>query len=349
LETKGDIPSARSQHSSLLFKGKYMFIFGGTDEFSLLNDVYVLNIETKEWTKVITKGNSPSEAAVVSKPFRVNPAKREVVLYGNKMFLFSEKGNLHALDLESFEWMDIEVDDPLPQGRRFHTANIIGSKMFIVGGTNTLISTEILTLDLELFSSLYNSIPSLPSSALGDMDLLLNNPIFSDFKFIINHQNVQRIFPAHCNIMYVRWPYFRALFDSQMKESQEREMIIDDVSHDLFLEFLRFIYIGKANITKDNVFDLIILSSRYHLIQLENFCESMIGNLIDDENVNSILNLANSFNFTRLRSTCINYFTRNFKRLDGKNFRGFRRTTQERNSWNISIDSSIKCMASCCS
>lgn len=53
VDTKGDIPCARSGHAVTSF-GKYMFLFGGIDykEEIVFNDTYTLNTETYEWKYV---------------------------------------------------------------------------------------------------------------------------------------------------------------------------------------------------------------------------------------------------------------------------------------------------------
>jgi len=52
-ECTGDVPSPRSQHSSVLV-GNYIVVTGGYDSINgihVLNDVYTLNLKTMRWRK----------------------------------------------------------------------------------------------------------------------------------------------------------------------------------------------------------------------------------------------------------------------------------------------------------
>nr|KYP49534.1 Rab9 effector protein with Kelch [Cajanus cajan] len=60
LSTSGQSLPPRAGHSTVSF-GKNLFVFGGfTDAQSLYNDLYMLDIETGVWTKVMTAPNGPS-------------------------------------------------------------------------------------------------------------------------------------------------------------------------------------------------------------------------------------------------------------------------------------------------
>jgi len=50
VETTGDIPSKRSQHSSILYKN-FLFIIGGHDSNYFYRDFYYLNLNNLEWKK----------------------------------------------------------------------------------------------------------------------------------------------------------------------------------------------------------------------------------------------------------------------------------------------------------
>lgn len=52
VDTKGSTPSARYGHSAVIYKNN-MFVFGGYDnEGGKCNDLYMLSLDTKEWTMI---------------------------------------------------------------------------------------------------------------------------------------------------------------------------------------------------------------------------------------------------------------------------------------------------------
>lgn len=60
LTTSGHLLPPRAGHATVAF-GKNLFVFGGfTDAQNLYNDLYVLDVDTGVWTKVITTGDGPS-------------------------------------------------------------------------------------------------------------------------------------------------------------------------------------------------------------------------------------------------------------------------------------------------
>lgn len=49
LRQLGPLPSPRAHHAALTFGGKYLILFGGSDQLSFLNDWHLLNLKTLEW------------------------------------------------------------------------------------------------------------------------------------------------------------------------------------------------------------------------------------------------------------------------------------------------------------
>ncbi|XP_052179760.1 protein GLUTELIN PRECURSOR ACCUMULATION 3-like isoform X2 [Diospyros lotus] len=60
LSTSGQLLPPRAGHSTIAL-GKNLFVFGGfTDESNLYDDIYMLDVDTGVWTKVIATGEGPS-------------------------------------------------------------------------------------------------------------------------------------------------------------------------------------------------------------------------------------------------------------------------------------------------
>lgn len=60
LNTTGQLLPPRGGHTTVSF-GKYLFVFGGfSDEQNLYDDVYMFDIESGTWTKIIAVGEGPS-------------------------------------------------------------------------------------------------------------------------------------------------------------------------------------------------------------------------------------------------------------------------------------------------
>lgn len=103
--------------------------------------------------------------------------------------------DLHAFDIVSRAWRQVQFSGSSPSPRCFHTAVVEGGRLFIFGGAR-------LTRDAwDYFNHLYQFViedPTLletglpPSSTLqGDMKNLLESGDFSDVTFIVEGRKVR--------------------------------------------------------------------------------------------------------------------------------------------------------------
>jgi len=58
MEAKGEVPAARSAHTSVVV-GKSMIVFGGWNGAHCMNDMYELKLDTATWSKVAYTGEAP--------------------------------------------------------------------------------------------------------------------------------------------------------------------------------------------------------------------------------------------------------------------------------------------------
>ncbi|TAQ83918.1 hypothetical protein B7494_g7761 [Chlorociboria aeruginascens] len=129
--------------------GKKLIIFGGGDGPAYYNDVYVLDITNFRWSKARVGGDKV-------------PSKRRAhtaCLYKNGIYVFGGGDGVRALndvwrldvaDTSKMSWKLISapttstpssssssIDDPTkPKARGYHTANMVGSKLIIFGGSD---------------------------------------------------------------------------------------------------------------------------------------------------------------------------------------------------------------------
>ena len=126
--------------------GKKLIIFGGGDGPTYYNDVYVLDTVNFRWSKPRILGDAV-------------PSKRRAhtaCLYKNGVYVFGGGDGIRALndiwrldvgDVNKMSWKLIsESTDPdvapspgkelVPKARGYHTANMVGSKLIIFGGSD---------------------------------------------------------------------------------------------------------------------------------------------------------------------------------------------------------------------
>ncbi|CAG8980470.1 hypothetical protein HYALB_00012382 [Hymenoscyphus albidus] len=122
--------------------GKKLVVFGGGDGPAYYNDVYVLDTVNFRWSKPIIGGER-------------QPSKRRAhtaCLYRNGIYVFGGGDGVRALndvwrldvaDTNKMSWKLISApssgsieDKTKPKARGYHTANMVGSKLIIFGGSD---------------------------------------------------------------------------------------------------------------------------------------------------------------------------------------------------------------------
>ncbi|XP_071724164.1 uncharacterized protein [Rutidosis leptorrhynchoides] len=109
LNTSGQLLPPRAGHSTVAF-GKNMFVFGGfTDAQNLYDDLYMLDVETGIWTKVITTGDGPPCRFSVAGDC-IDPLKSGVLA-----FIGGCNSSLEALDDMYYLYTGLVLDDRRPE------------------------------------------------------------------------------------------------------------------------------------------------------------------------------------------------------------------------------------------
>jgi hypothetical protein len=121
--------------------GKKLVVFGGGDGPAYYNDVYVLDTVNFRWTKPRIAGEK-------------KPSKRRAhtaCFYKNGIYVFGGGDGVRALndiwrldvsDMTKMSWSLVSGADkkgsvePKPKARGYHTANMVGSKLIIFGGSD---------------------------------------------------------------------------------------------------------------------------------------------------------------------------------------------------------------------
>lgn len=80
-------------------------------------------------------------------------------------------------------------------------------------------------------------------------------------------------------------------------EHEDDYNILIDVHKEAFQQFLRFLYTGQIEITKDHVDDLIRIAVRYEMGELKNACESKLIDKLNKSNASEMFQRAHRYGF----------------------------------------------------
>ncbi|KAH9722236.1 F25I16.5 protein [Citrus sinensis] len=120
LNTSGMVLSPRAGHSTVAF-GKNLFVFGGfTDSQNLYDDLYMIDVDSGLWTKVITTGEGPSARFSVAGDC-LDPLKGGVLV-----FIGGCNKSLEALD-DMYYLYTGRNNFPLNEGKKTFQAKVTES------------------------------------------------------------------------------------------------------------------------------------------------------------------------------------------------------------------------------
>ncbi|EIW76831.1 galactose oxidase [Coniophora puteana RWD-64-598 SS2] len=142
-DTQGDPPPPCRAHSATLVDRKIVF-FGGGQGPVYYNATWILDTTTHRWIKptfIIPEGKDPEDYTPA--PRRAHTA----VLYDNKIWVFGGGNGLQALadlwaldvsgSVDKLKWEKVETGgDEKPSPRGYHTANLVGDIMVVIGGSD---------------------------------------------------------------------------------------------------------------------------------------------------------------------------------------------------------------------
>ncbi|KAI8064757.1 hypothetical protein BC940DRAFT_305274 [Gongronella butleri] len=142
----GDAPLARGYHSGNLV-GHKLVIFGGSDGQECFGDVYVLDLETREWTFMPLNQCIP----------RFGHTATQV---GSYLFIIgghdgsSYSNQVLVLNLVTMAWEARHIYGVAPPARGYHTSVLYDSRIYVLGGYNSKRVFDDLAI-LELSSYAY--------------------------------------------------------------------------------------------------------------------------------------------------------------------------------------------------
>lgn len=220
-------------------------------------------------------------------------------------------------NFESNRWSVVETTGPTPTPRQLHAAVSIATasgrmSVFVFGGTDR--SKQRFFHDLCELRGIRVSpdVIRQPCEACTGTRLLLNNSMFSDVKFVVEGRPIS----AHRCILYARAEYFRNMFDSNMRESSESEIVIPDVSYDVFLAVLEYIYSGTVEVANGKLsVELLKAADMFRIEGLRNLCVEKVEQAVTVENAAFICQVADMHNALNLKQYCIIFMMHNFREV----------------------------------
>ena len=142
-------PKGREGHSMSAYKN-LLIIYGGCesggDENDPFEDVWVVDIETRTWSKPNTTGRKPE----AREGHAAGVIRNYMIIYGGSGTK-SLLGNIFSFNLTTFEWKELEQQGHIMGPRESMGATVVGDNMFLFGGNTNDKSQENDEYSDELF------------------------------------------------------------------------------------------------------------------------------------------------------------------------------------------------------
>ena len=135
---------------------------------------------------------------------------------------------------------------------------------------------------------------------------IFNQDLLSDVKFVVRDSkggSESKHIPAHKFVLGISSPVFYAMFYGELAETKD-SVVISDCEYESLLELFRFIYSDEANLTPDNVMQLMYLAKKYMQPSLANKCATYLQENLDASNAFTVLPAAQKYEEKDLLDQC---------------------------------------------
>ncbi|CAF0818483.1 unnamed protein product [Rotaria sordida] len=144
-----------------------------------------------------------------------------------------------------------------------------------------------------------------------------------DVVFICGHGQLKQRIAAHRLVIATLSDYFRAMFESNMLETKQREIIINDVDPDAFEKLILYAYEGHLDIHQDNVTNVLCAAHMFNIIEIIESCCKYIEKQLHPSNCLGIYKFALQHDLHGLTQTSWNYILEHFTNVIQNNHEFF--------------------------
>ncbi|ELU15351.1 hypothetical protein CAPTEDRAFT_119714, partial [Capitella teleta] len=121
--------------------------------------------------------------------------------------------------------------------------------------------------------------------------------------------------PCHKVVLAGTCDFFRAMFVTEMKESRSAEVQMSEISADIGLTLVNYLYSGTIEITEQNAQALLAACNMLLLTNVKKDIAKFLSHKIDESNCISLMNLARFYDLESLRKEAHKFITKHWKEL----------------------------------
>lgn len=114
-------------------------------------------------------------------------------------------------------------------------------------------------------------------------------------------------FPCHRLVLAACSSYFRAFFKSDVEESKQKEIVLEDVEPGVMGMILKYLYTSNINVTEQNVQDIFALANMLQIPSIFTVCVSFLQKRLSLSNCLAIFRLGLMLDCPRLAISARNF------------------------------------------
>ena len=131
------------------------------------------------------------------------------------------------------------------------------------------------------------------------------------------HFNDGQSIGAHANVLSIGSPVFFAMFQSDMLESQTRQVVITDCDLEVFRQLLLHLYMGKApRLAEEDMTQILYhLADKYGVESIKHECVDVLLKRVKLDNAISLLIWADFHSILKLRECAVQFLVLNCRQI----------------------------------
>ncbi|XP_077435564.1 kelch-like protein 6 [Vanacampus margaritifer] len=122
-------------------------------------------------------------------------------------------------------------------------------------------------------------------------------------------------FPCHRAILAAASQYFRAMFCSGLRESHEKRVEMKGLDSETMQTLLQYTYTSQALLTQSNVQNVLEAASQFQFVRVVDACVGYLSKSLQPETCIGILNLADRFVLSLLKTKAQDYIASHFSQM----------------------------------
>ncbi|KAM9801799.1 kelch-like protein 6 isoform 1-T1 [Syngnathus typhle] len=124
-----------------------------------------------------------------------------------------------------------------------------------------------------------------------------------------------RDFPCHRAILAAASQYFRAMFCSGLRESQEERVEMKGLDSETMRTLLQYTYTSRALLTHSNVQSVLEAASQFQFLRVVDACVGYLSRSLQADTCIGILNLADRYDLRTLKTKAQDYVASQFSQV----------------------------------